>query len=256
MMKRSNFFFIFPFLLSLMSCDLNDDKITVYKNDYNSYQIGDNIRTLSCRLKTEDLEDMIENNYSFPLLVIAPGCGTCDSFSQVIEAYIKKSDVILPVISLNNYLNAKGVKHISSTSLLIYKDGKLKNLYEKLIDDVFTVSEFEKIISKCIEIKDVQIVSNIIYPEHFDTAYPSYQFYPSIRYTINSISLYDRLQEGKVLLIDETKIDGITIDKLINDENIDYVCFISADINRAEFKTEFGPFEDISYKIVDIKKEK
>lgn len=209
-------------LLSLLSTcfsckkeepDIFDDKVPVFKYDKTQLNIelsDGSIEThyMTCGLEEKDLKYLIDKDYDFPLLVFAPGCGTCDIFSSAIEGYIKQTSVLLPSTRLNIYADLKinSLPKLNETAILIFKNGQVtaKYLSSKMSA---TTSMVTQVMDEECYYQDAKFISDSYIKKNQDVVYPQYFLNDSIlhnwksRFTEQQYYQYDN--NGEILKDDD-----------------------------------------------------
>ncbi|MCI1735643.1 MAG: hypothetical protein LKM30_07975 [Bacilli bacterium] len=117
--------FLMTLPFPLLSCHSTVEKVPVFQSSVVSRTETDSTYYLSCRLFETDLTDLMAKKASFPLVVYAPGCGTCSLFDYALWDYEKTYQAALPYAMLSNYASVSGLPEITDNSLVIFNGGKV-----------------------------------------------------------------------------------------------------------------------------------
>ncbi len=143
MIKKSIYFIIsLLFLFSFTSCKKQESKIMLSGNLENQTVI---------MLDNYTLENKIQNDENFVLVVLLSTCSTCENFkNEVLNPYIKKTSANLygiDLLELESYKNYENKPYLKEApSLMIYKEGEvwvtLKYEYGK--KEFTNITQFEE----------------------------------------------------------------------------------------------------------------
>jgi len=87
----------------------------------------------------DELHEMQENNETFPLVIGSSTCSACESYKVTMEAFIKKYDVKVYFIDLDELTDDEKqkfnleVNFDSTPTTVFYKEGNITQSYNRLV---------------------------------------------------------------------------------------------------------------------------
>ena len=242
---------IFLLSLNLTSCKDNA-AIPLFHNSGVIYSDEISTKYLTYSLSNDILKEYINKKASFFLLVYAPGCGTCDNLTPVINDYIKRNKAIFPYMLVGNYNDVReeiaSLPEINSNSILFISNGVVKAnvvLTQKYYDG----KPFDKLMAKYVY-DSHKYIKNTIYVDSFNTSFlPCYKI-STFYHVENKEYIYSSiLDTEQVLMINKDNITNYSdVISNINKKEVENVYFYND--NDQFIKDNFATLED--YQIVNF----
>lgn len=239
-MKRH--LFLFAALLSpLASCAENLEKIPVFQIEKNTVMISSGTDYLFEYINSEKLQQRIDEGDSFPLFVTSPGCGTCDLFSISVKDYLRRTNIVLPHIQLNQYLMVSSLPKISSTSFVFIKRGKAIRVEENIDKRGYTDAQLDRFFEKRIDIRSVYRYDDLVLHLPLQGDFNTFDFQGGIsRGGEGLISTFDAdvfIEKEKSILMSDRKLSNTEIFDIYSDHPFDGYCEITKNSDREAFSS-------------------
>ncbi len=247
-MKHLSLFLILPFLIPLSSCSQTKEKIPVFSYESSVTEYETKKRYLTYSVSKSQLQSLIQCKGDFFLYVYAPGCGTCDYFSVLVNDYINTNKVVFPYMFLSLYNQVEGVPSLSDSSLLFFRDGKctdtvLVSAMEK-DNDLF----YSKMDENCV-LEGVSLLNSCYVDTFLQNGHVSYFLSSELSLDKNdnayvsnpydSKTLFDK--QAVVLLIDEKSYPDLSkLPDFLTAEKITDIAFVSAEKDKGTLFSLLG----------------
>lgn len=167
---RRPFAFLLPVLLALSSCQgAPSAKIPVFSYPVDFIRDGEPVSLYyDCH---ETLETMVAKKMTFPLLVRVPGCGFCENFQYLLDAFVAENDVVLPYVVLGYFHDVSGLS-LENSSIVLYVNGKIQEIHDLVESDEDLFSFLDSRLSYT----GISILNACLAEEPFRSQYPVYTF--------------------------------------------------------------------------------
>ncbi|MFA6829361.1 MAG: hypothetical protein WCR67_01445 [Bacilli bacterium] len=140
------------------SCSSVTEKIPVFSLKQISTVYNNSTYYLLNRLFEDDLTSLIEKKASFPLVVYAPGCGSCEFFDYALWDYVNQNKVVLNYMLLANYSSVSGLQQFTENTVVFFINGKIVSSTK--IDSTNNSSDsFFKLMNQHTYISNVRILN-------------------------------------------------------------------------------------------------
>ena len=131
---------IITITFNLLSCQ-EIEKITLFKGDI-SFKYNERDIYAAYRLTEDSLSFFIDHDFSFPLFVYVPGCGSCEFSSLLVSDYIRETEAIFPYAIYGDFTDC-GLEGVVNNSIVFFNQGNIVEIYD--ITDENTDSFKQKI---------------------------------------------------------------------------------------------------------------
>lgn len=229
MLRFFKFIPIITVSFNLLSCQ-EMEKITLFKGDI-SFKYNERDIYAAYRLTEDSLSLFIDHDFSFPLFVYVPGCGSCEFSSLLVSDYIRKTEAIFPYAIYGDF-NDCGLEGVENNSIVFFNRGNIVEIYD--ITDENTDS-FNKKMDHYVTISEKRIINNIAFGNYPTSFFPTYSLslkpdlIKDTLYISNNIYLSNELLTSieneyavvSIYIYDKEEIDNNFYEELkISEENL------------------------------------
>lgn len=180
--------------------------------------------TLYCRLSASEFETLVQKKADFVLFLYAPGCSSCETAVNQFDSYIRKNNVILNYMVLDEYLTTKNATTLSQNSLLSYTNGTLMDIYD--------LSKTEKTISQILSEHTYTALPlfNTCYVSEYPVSHLPYfsisvtSLTESVLYSFNCYNSLSKMKSKEVLFI-KASISPFDFSSIFNSSTLDGIFF-------------------------------
>ncbi len=220
---------IITITFNLLSCQ-EIEKITLFKGDI-SFKYNERDIYAAYRLTEDSLSFFIDHDFSFPLFVYVPGCGSCEFSSLLVSDYIRETEAIFPYAIYGDFTDC-GLEGVVNNSIVFFNQGNIVEIYD--ITDENTDS-FKQKMDRYVTISEKKIINNISFDNYPTSFFPTYSLslkpdlIEDTLYISNDIYLSTELLTSieneyvvaSIYIYDKEEIDNNFYEELkINEENL------------------------------------